>query len=316
MNQRIREQFSPLSQHEVTGSTARAWLTFLLILLFAASLPSLAQGKDRRGAPACQEMPTEFALTTDQGTVSVVTLDEIVPTALQPMIRTDEDSLTGIWISDIDLWTPASPLACETPKASDCPEEALEGACPDRPPTANAYSCTGSATWVNNTFALYELETGPLYALNLWRVWSQETYPSAESIRIQRPPVDYGGYSFENGVRNLNDRIYLISSMGEFETHGTGGQGLLIQLGNKISMEGQVHRSNVGTVIISESRTSTSASLIYHPTRPNQSVWKLNLRRVKKCVTAETFEQQVFPPRKKIRIKENKPRGDGDKRDD
>jgi hypothetical protein len=91
--------------------------------------------------------------------------------------------------------------------------------------------------------------------------------------------------------------------MGEFETQGTGGQGLYIQLGNKISMEGEVYRSNVGPVIISESRTSTAASLIYHPTSPNQAVWKINLRRVKKCVTAETFEQQIFPPRKKIRPK-------------
>ena len=78
-------------------------------------------------------MPTEFILTTDQGTRSVVTLDEIVPESLQGMIRTDRDSLTGIWISDLDLWTPASSVACEKPKASDCPAGALEGACPERP---------------------------------------------------------------------------------------------------------------------------------------------------------------------------------------
>jgi len=279
------------------------WLTLLTALFVSIAAPAFADDDGRPEKPLCGPMPTEFVLTTDQGTRSVVTLDEIVPESLQGMIRTDRDSLTGIWISDLDLWTPATSAACEKPKASDCPAGALEGACPERPATENAYSCTDSPTWVNNTFALYELETGSLYALNLWRVWSQGTYPDVKALRALRPPVDYGGYSLQNGVRNLDNRVYMISSMGEFETQGTGGQGLYIQLGNKISMEGEVYRSNVGPVIISESRTSTAASLIYHPTSPNQAVWKINLRRVKKCVTAETFEQQIFPPRKKIRLK-------------
>jgi hypothetical protein len=277
--------------------------SFWALLVFLP-LPAAGDGERRHDRPVCPALPDQFVLTAESGSQTTVTLDQIVPPSLQPMIRTDRRSLTGIWISDIDLWAPASPRACQIPKASDCPAGAVDGACPDRPDTADAYQCSSGPTWVNNTIALYELTTGSLYALNLWRVWSQETWPTTAGLRHARPPVDYGGYSFQNGVRNVNDRIYMMTAMGEFELFGTGAPGVVVQLGNKVAMEGSVHDSNVGPVIISESRTATAASLIYSPTVPNQAVWKINLRRVQRCVDDTSFEQQVFPPRRRIRIRD------------
>ena len=296
-------------EHDPNRCTSRArpataWtlLPSLAALVLYASTPAAAHRDDRDHRARCQNDIESFTLTAQDGTQTVVSLDEIVPEALQPMIRTDPDALTGIWISDLDLWTPVNPLACQIPKASDCPAGALEGACPERPPTANAYTCSSTPTWVNNTFALYELKTGSLYALNLWRVWSQQTWPTVEALRRARPPVDFGGFSFQNGVRNIDDRMYMMSSMGEPETFGTGRAGVFVQLGDLVPMAGRVYDSNVGQVIISETRTSTATSLIYSPTSPNQAVWKLNLRRVRGCVDGTTFEEQVFPPRRPIRI--------------
>jgi len=54
--------------------------------------------------------------------------------------------------------------ACEIPKAEDCPDNALEGACPAVAPEEKMFSCNSPSTWVNNTFAIYELSTGSLYA--------------------------------------------------------------------------------------------------------------------------------------------------------
>ncbi len=292
----------------VNGASAergvRRGLGWLVVAVFVVALadPAAAGRKDRGGPRACGLLES-IVVTGEDGTEVGVTLDDIVPEDLQGMIRTDRRSLTGVWISDLDLWTAANNQACETAKAGDCPEGAVEGACPVRPPEENAYSCGSVSTWANNTFALYELETGSLYALNLWRVWSQQDYPTLRELRRAKPPVAYGGFSFQNGVRNIDDRVFMMTSMGEVETVGTGGGPPYVQIGNQITMDGQVYSSNVGPVIVMESRTSIPTSLIYSPTSPNQAVWKLNLRRVRKCVTPETFEDQVFPPRRTIRLR-------------
>ncbi|MGE4652388.1 MAG: hypothetical protein AAEJ53_15995 [Myxococcota bacterium] len=287
--------------HDRPPGTGRR-IVALLLLIACFSSPASA-GRWNRGHPdACGGILEAVSISGEDGSETVVTLDDIVPENLQTMIRTDRASLTGVWISDLDLWTPANTRACEAAKAGDCPEGALEGACPERPPEENAYNCGSVSTWANNTFALYELTTGSLYALNLWRVWSQQDYPTLRSLRAARPAVDYGGFSFQNGVRNLDDRVYMMTSMGEVETVGTGGRAPYVQIGDQISMDGRVYDSNVGSVIVMESRTSIAASLVYSPTTPNQAVWKVNLRRVRKCVTPETFEDQVFPPRRPIRI--------------
>ena len=243
-------------------------------------------------------------ITADDQSQTVVTLDDIVPKDLQSMIETDRKSLTGVWISDIDLWTNVNDAACEIPKAEDCPDSALEGACPAVAPEENMFSCNSPSTWVNNTFAIYEITTGSLYALNLWRVWSQQEYPTVAALRAAKPPVIYGGISFENGLRNLDDRISMSTSVGEIDTIGSG-TGAAIVLENVVSMEGRVYDSNVGTVIISESKTEVAVSLVYGPTNPKQALWRINLRRVPSCVSSTTFEEQVFPPRKKIRIKDD-----------
>jgi len=59
----------------------------------------------------------------------------------------------------------------------------------------------------------------------------------------------------------------------------------------------------VGTVIISEPKTEPAVSLVYSPTTPKQALWRINLRRVRVCVDGTTFEEQIFPPRRKIRLK-------------
>ena len=283
---------------------ARRWFHFLVVAMFVAGLANpAAAGRPDRGGPRDCGLLESVSISGEDGSQVDVTLDDIVPEGLQGMIRTDRRSLTGVWISDLDLWTAASHRACEAAKASDCPEGALEGACPVRPPEENAYSCGSVSTWVNNTFAVYELTTGSLYALNLWRVWSQQDYPTLRALRAAKPPVAYGGFSFQNGVRNIDDRVFMMTSMGEIETVGTGGGPPYVQMGNKIFMDGRVYSSNVGPVLVMESRTSTAASLLYTPTSPNQSVWKVNLRRVRKCVTPETFEDQIFPPRREIRLR-------------
>jgi len=276
-------------------------LTAACLLAVAVSFPASADREERRSRHACGELIDEFTISSDDGSQVTVTLDQIVPANLQGMIRTDPGALTGIWISDIDLWTDVNPLACQLPKVRDCPEDALEGACPSLPPSSNLFSCSSTSTWANNTFAIYELTTGSLYALNLWRVWSQQDYPTVESLRAAKPPVAYGGFSFESGVRNIDEGVYLVTSLGEFDTIGSG-TGPFIAMANRISMQGQVYRSNVGRVIVMEAHTETAVSLVYSPSSPKQAVWKLNLRRLRQCATGSTFEDFVFPPRRKIRI--------------
>ena len=293
-----REQFE-IGYRGCWGALATLAASCLLAVTF--SLPAFADGRERHARRACSGLIEEFTITSDDGSQVMVSLDQIVPEDLQGMIRTDPGSLTGIWISDIDLWTDVNALACQLPKVLDCPEGALEGACPTLPPTSNLFSCGDSSTWANNTFAIYELTTGSLYALNLWRVWSQQEYPTIESLRAAKPPVIYSGFSFQNGVRNLDGGVYMITSLGEVDTIGAG-TGPSIVLTNKISMQGRVYPSNVGRVIISEARTETAVSLVYSPTSPKQAVWKLNLRRLRRCVTGSTFEDFVFPPRREIRI--------------
>ena len=278
---------------------------FLVILTLAlAGSPSVTAASERGHRDRCKGILEEIVITADDQTQTVVTLDDIVPKSLQGMIETDREALTGVWISDLDLWTNVNAAACEVPKVAACPDGALEGACPAAPPEQNMFSCNSPSTWVNNTFAIYELTTGSLYALNLWRVWSQQEYPTVAALRAAKPPVLYGGFSFENGLRNLDDRISLSTSLGEFDTIGSG-TGASIILANLISMEGRVYDSNVGTVIISESKTETAVSLVYGPENPKQALWRINLRRVPGCVSSEAFEEQIFPPRKKIRIEDD-----------
>lgn len=265
-------------------------------------MPASADSENHAPRERCGGILEAITITSDVESQTVITLDEIVPKDLQGLIRTDRKSLTGVWISDIDLWTNANPMACEIPKAEDCPDGSLEGACPDISSTESMFSCDSPSTWVNNTFSIYELTTGSLYALNLWRVWSQQEYPTVASLIAAEPPVDYGGFSFENGIRNLDDRIAMNTSLGENDTIGTGS-GLQIVLPNSISTEGRVYQSNVGTVIISEAQTDTAVSLVYSPTTPKQALWKINLRRIRGCVDSANFETHIFPPQRKIRIK-------------
>jgi len=281
----------------------RNYFGAFLVLALAGTV-SVAAASERRDRARCAGILEEIVITADDQTQTLVSLDDIVPKDLQGMIKTGRKSLTGVWISDIDLWTNVNAAACEIPKVGDCPEGALEGACPAAAPEQNMFSCDSPSTWVNNTFAIYELETGSLYALNLWRVWSQQEYPTVAALRAVKPPVLYGGFSFENGLRNLDNRISMSTSLGEIDTIGSG-TGASIVLPNLISMEGRVYDSNVGTVIISESKTETAVSLVYGPGNPKQALWRINLRRVRGCVSSETFEEQIFPPRKKIRIEDD-----------
>ena len=276
-------------------------LVLVLTLVGGPWLTATADRGDRGDRGRCKGILEEIVITADDQTETLVTLNDIVPENLQGMIRTDRKALTGVWISDLDLWTNVNAAACEIPKAADCPESALEGACPDVAPEQNMFSCNSPSTWVNNTFAIYELSTGSLYALNLWRVWSQQEFPTVAALRAAKPPVLYGGFSFENGLRNLDDRIAMSTSLGEVDTIGSG-IGASIVLANAVSMEGRVYDSNVGTVIISESKTEPAVSLVYGPTNPKQALWRINLRRVPGCVSSTTFEEQIFPPRRKIRI--------------
>ncbi|MFP8875640.1 MAG: hypothetical protein VCB99_01730 [Myxococcota bacterium] len=166
-------------------ATARKRIRVVALGLIVACFSNAASaGRWNRGHPdACGGILEAVSISGEDGSETVVNLDDIVPEDLQAMTRTDRGSLTGVWISDLDLWTAANSRACEAAKAGDCPEGALQGACPDRPPEENAYNCGSVSTWVNNTFALYELTTGSLYALNLWRVWSQQDYPTLRSLR-------------------------------------------------------------------------------------------------------------------------------------
>jgi len=282
------------------SSHCRLVLGLVLVPILVGG-PCLTAAADRGHRARCGGILDEIVITADDQTETVVTLDDIVPEDLQGMIRTDRKALTGVWISDLDLWTNVNAAACKIPKAADCPENALEGACPDVAPEQNMFSCNSPSTWVNNTFSIYELETGSLYALNLWRVWSQQEYSTLAALRAAKPPVLYGGFSFENGLRNLDDRIAMSTSLGEIDTIGSG-TGASIVLTNAVTMEGRVYDSNVGTVIISESKTEPAVSLVYGPTNPKQALWRINLRRVPGCVSSTTFEEQVFPPRRKIRI--------------
>ncbi|MFP8879174.1 MAG: hypothetical protein VCE43_06765 [Myxococcota bacterium] len=301
-----RERGEACRSSEFTVGESRSFLWvfwFVTIVAFVTGpvQPTFADRDDHRSPGRCGGILEEITITSDDQSETVVTLDEIVPKDLQGLISTDRKSLTGVWISDIDLWTNANALACELPMAGDCPAGALEGACPDLPPAESMFSCDSPSTWVNNTFSIYELTTGSLYALNLWRVWSQQEYPTVASLRAAKPPVIYSGVSFENGLRNLDNRISMNTSLGEIDTIGTGA-GAQIVLPNAVSTEGRIYESNVGTVIISESQTEAAVSLIYTPTAPKQALWRINLRRVRKCVDSTSFEKQIFPPRRKIKI--------------
>ena len=103
----------------------------LALALLLAGVPYLTATADRGHRSRCGGILDEIVITADDQTETVVTLDDIVPEDLQGMIRTDRKALTGVWISDLDLWTNVNAAACEIPKAADCPENALEGACPD-----------------------------------------------------------------------------------------------------------------------------------------------------------------------------------------
>jgi len=272
-------------------------------VLAILAFPTYADGGDRDHSRTC-EIIEEFHF--DHGPVAdrTVGLDAIVPEELQDLIRTDRNSLTGVWVADIDLFTNVNPEACEIPKAGDC-SGALEGACPEPSvsPSAPMFDCKDIILWTNNTFAIYELTTGSLYGLNMWRIWDRGTYPTVKSLRRARPPALADGYVFQNGVRNKDGSVLMTSSVGEVVLSGQS-TGAHPQLADRIIMAGQIYDSNVGRVILSNAVTDTAISLIYAPDSPREAVWMINLRRAPTCVQGNTFADLVFPPRREIRIKD------------
>ena len=267
-----------------------------------------------------------------------VTLDQIVPQQIQDRIINDRDSLTGTWVSELELFTNVSPEACEIPKSIDCevvvdvddpdfhdpnsppmPRQPLKGACPEgvQNPNGNMYKCHAPLVWTNNTVANYELSTGSIYSINVWRIWflyeqledgteGELQYPTPESVIESGDDPGAYGYVFMNGVRNADDSVLLVSSVGEIVLKGvsTGGHPTLA---DRIIMSGQVHDSNVGRVILNNRLTDTGISLIYAPGDPREAVWKINLRQEPYCVDSEGFSELIFPSStKKIRIKRDR----------
>ena len=277
------------------------WLVVALAALAISGLPAQAGDRDRERSSRCALIDE---IQFDHGPVAnrTVSLDAIVPSQLQGLIRTDRDSLTGVWIADIDLFTNVNPEACSIPRAEDC-SGALEGACPGptAPPDSPIFQCEETILWTNNTFALYELTTGSLYGLNMWRIWDQGAFPTIGALRRNRPPALADGYVFQNGVRNEDGTILMTSSVGEVVLTGQS-TGAHPQLADRISMAGRIYDSNVGRVILSNAATDTALSLIYAPNSPREAVWKINLRRAPSCVQGDEFSRLVFPPRRAIRI--------------
>jgi len=294
-----------VSKRKLRGPRTALHFIAAVVAMASLSLPAHADRRGRDDKKSCRNVPAELEFHSESSGTLSVSLDEIVPAQLQGLIRTDRDALTGVWIADIDLFTNVNPLACEIPKAGNC-SGALEGACPgpSAAPSEPIFQCGNSFYWTNNTFALYELKGGSLYALNFWRIWDQAEYPTVEALRAARPPFLAGGYVFQNGVRNEDETFFMTSSVGEIVTVGSS-TGASPQLADKISMVGSIHDSNVGQVLLSNTRTDTALSIIYAPRSPREAVWKLNLRRVRKCPDSATFQDLVFPPKRKIRIEDD-----------
>ena len=307
----------------------RRWLSFIGILAIAtaSAIAASADRKDRndRGdhRRECHEKIVEFNLYDPDSTgMGSVTLDHIVPEQLQHLIVRGRDSLTGVWVSELELFTNVNPEACKVPKAVDCPvtdedgnmpatlRQPLEGACPTDFQAAetegNMYKCEAPLVWTNNTVANYELSTDSIYSLNIWRIWGLSRYPTPDSVMESGDDPDAYGYVFMNGVRNADNRVLLVSSVGEVVLTGssTGGHPALA---DRIVMSGEVHDSNVGRVILSNTLTDTAVSLVYAPGDPREAVWKINLRKERHCIDSSAFTELKFPSStRKIRIK--KPR--------
>ena len=302
----------------------------IVALAVALALPASADRRDRRDRDhhrgECHEVIRHFNFDDPNDTgLGRVSLDEIVPEAIQHLIVKDRDSLTGVWVSELELFTNVNAEACKVPQASDCPVEATEsdpdprqpltGACPEDV-SSNMYRCGAPLVWTNNTVANYELSTGSIYSLNVWRIWflfeEQEDgtmllkYPTPESVIESGDAPGASGYVYMNGVRNLDDTVLQVSSVGEVVLTGasTGGHPALA---DRIILSGAVHDSNVGRVILSNTLTDTGISLIYAPGDPREAVWKINLRKEPNCVSSEAFSDLTFPSStRKIRIKRDR----------
>lgn len=314
----------------------RGWLSCIGILAIATA-PAIAASADRKDRDdrgghrhECHEKLTKFHLD-DPGETGMgdVTLDQIVPEHVQHLIVRGRDSLTGVWVSELELFTNVNPEACKVPKADNCRvtdedgnmpatlRQPLEGACPTEVQAAetdgNMYKCEVPLVWTNNTVANYELSTGSIYSLNVWRIWGlyekdgiTPRYLTPESVMESGADPDAYGYVFMNGVRNADNRVLLVSSVGEVVLKGssTGGHP---DLADRIVMSGEVHDSNVGRVILSNTLTDTAVSLVYAPGDPREAVWKINLRKEPHCIDSSAFNDLRFPSStRKIRIK--KPR--------
>ena len=329
-----------ISQYSVT----RRWLNCVGIIAVAVAfaLPAAADRRDRSDSDSdshhtsseCHEKLETFQLDdSDAGNFS---WDQIVPVSLQHLVTRDRDSVTGVWVSEPELFTNVNAEACKVPKKSVCvilsdpddpndpnspkdPRQPLSGACPEgvQNPDGNMFKCKAPLVWTNNTVAHYELSTGSIYSVNVWRIWflheqledgteGELQYPTAESVIESGDDPGAHGYVFMNGVRNEDDRILSVSSVGEIVLTGasTGGHP---DLADRIVMAGQVYDSNVGRVILSNTLTDTGISLIYAPGDPREAVWKINLRKEPYCVDSEGFSELIFPSStKKISIKRDR----------
>ena len=326
-----------MSQYPLT----RRWLSCIGIIAVAVAfaLPAAADRRDRSDSDSdshdtgseCHETIKTFQLDdSDAGNFS---WDKIVPVDLQDLVTDDRDSVTGVWVSELELFTNVNAEACKVPKKSVCatpedpkdpnssplPRQPLSGACPEgvQNPDGNMFKCAAPLVWTNNTVAHYELSTGSIYSVNVWRIWflyeqledgteGELQYPTPESVIESGDDPGAHGYVFMNGVRNEDDRILSVSSVGEIVLTGasTGGHP---DLADRIVMAGQVYDSNVGRVILSNTLTDTGISLIYAPGDPREAVWKINLRKEPHCVDSEEFSELIFPSStKKIRIKRDR----------
>lgn len=284
----------------------RSWLVWGLTVLAVATfaLPAQADRRDFGHRNDCPEVIEEFSFVSPVPSNRTVLLDEIVPLQLQGMIRTDRESLTGVWVSDISLFTTPTLAACQIPKIEDC-EGGLEGACPTDQANGPVFDCSDSVYWASNTMAIYELTTGAIYGLDAWRIWNQATFPTEESILDARPPSSANGYVFMNGARNKDDSILMISSIGEVLLSGDS-TGAHPELAERVVAAGRVYDSNVGRVIITNMLTDTALSLIYAPTSPREGVWMINFRKARSCVDGTNFKDLIFPPKRKIKIKQHR----------
>ena len=280
----------------------RSWLSWGLTVVVVAvfALPAQADRRDRGHRNDCPAIIEEFSFDSDVPSRRTVLLDEIVPPQLQEMIRTDRKSLTGVWVSDIAHFTTPTLAACQIPQIKDC-KGALAGACPDLP-DGPLFDCNDRIYWASNTIAIYELTTGAIYGLDAWRIWDQATFPTAESILDARPPSLANGYVFMSGVRNKDDSILMISSVGEIVLSGAS-TGAHPELAERVVAAGRVYDSNVGRVILTNMLTDTALSLIYSPRSPREGVWMINFRKPRSCVDGTNFKDLIFPPKREIRIK-------------